>query len=1063
MTTRQTQGAGVVLLCVLAAILVSGAARHYLEPARAAGEQSQPRAAADTELRGDPPTRVIEIPAGFRLEQVTTIVGAALGTSSGRFLALVRSPQQARQQGIDAPSLEGYLAPGTYELPLGVTEEGLLAEMVGRFHAGVTPAMRRRARELRLTIPGVVTLASIVQREAMYASDMPAIAGVFLNRLRLGMRLESDPTVQYAIETAEGVPDAGRYWTTDLSHTDLGFPSRFNTYARKGLPPAPINSPSMAAINAVLYPARVPYLYFVGKKNGASAFATTLDEHRRNIALHLRGRSRSTSTGLQGMLERLAQGIDGHVGFVVKNLATGETASVNAGDFFTTASLYKLFVLDAAFERRAHGKLSFDRGLPIPTAAARLDPPAVRARLGAEPTVTQALLNMIVVSSNGAGVTLLRSLGKPDVTRFVHAQGLRDTFLTDARFVSTPRDVARLLELIALGRAVSPKASRAMRTMLLRQELNAGLPRYLPRGTPVAHKTGSLAHVSHDAGIVYTSHGPIVVVALTEGVPDPRAATKAIARLAQFVLYYFERYRPAAQRFAAAGNPACAENPFRPTAQGTLSGRTIVLDPGHGGSLPGATYRFADGFVLTEKAVNLDAALRLKELLTARGATVYLTRCHDVRLPVIDRPAFANGVGADLSVSIHVNKSPNPAKDGTELYYLSRDGHVLANYVMGSFTLPALWQTLSAGLALPNGGVHQREFDVLVYADAPAVLSESVFMSHPAEADALRAASGWRREQIARGHLRGILGYFGGKRWQVQGAPQRATSPSTGGAVSASSDVARLSPRQKAALLVVSGLPAPEGVAGVIVGRWDRAAPRPPGALVFADQEGGRVRAFADLPPSRPASSYTSSAQAFASARRTAAALRRAGVQVDFAPVLDAKSGPLGSRHFASGQFALAFARGLAAGGVGACVKHFPGLGSTIVSSDIVQGHGELRRSELARFTAAVRSGVPCVMVANAIYPTLGPRPASLEPATYLLLRRTGFHGVIVTDALDVLGGSSAPRWARLAVEAGADLVLFHNPSAARQAIDALVPLARRGELDESVARVLRLRRLLGG
>jgi beta-N-acetylhexosaminidase len=273
---------------------------------------------------------------------------------------------------------------------------------------------------------------------------------------------------------------------------------------------------------------------------------------------------------------------------------------------------------------------------------------------------------------------------------------------------------------------------------------------------------------------------------------------------------------------------------------------------------------------------------------------------------------------------------------------------------------------------------------------------------------------------------------------------------------------AALTPREKAALVVVSGLPAPPGVAGVIVRRWDRDAPRPRRALVFVDQEGGTVKAFPELPPWQAASSFASVGDAFASGRATGRALRRAGVHVDLAPVLDSPDGPLGSRHFSRAAYGVAFSRGLAAGRAGACAKHFPGLGSTPISTDEGWTQGRLRPAELARFRAAVRVGVPCVMVGHAVYPRLGKRRASLEAATYRLLRSTGFDGVAITDSLGVLGSPYGPFYARLAVRAGADLVLFTSARDARRAIDALVPLAAAGELDEHVDRVLRWRRSFG-
>jgi beta-N-acetylhexosaminidase len=272
-----------------------------------------------------------------------------------------------------------------------------------------------------------------------------------------------------------------------------------------------------------------------------------------------------------------------------------------------------------------------------------------------------------------------------------------------------------------------------------------------------------------------------------------------------------------------------------------------------------------------------------------------------------------------------------------------------------------------------------------------------------------------------------------------------------------------LTSREKAALVVVSGLPAPRGVAGVLVQNFSRDLPRPRNALVLVDQEGGTSSTFDGLPPTRAASSYTTERGAFASGRATGLALGRAGVDLDLAPVVDLRGGPLGSRHFARPALALAFAAGLRAGGAGACVKHFPGLGTARVSTD-ESPHVRARfvPREVGAFRRVVPKGIPCVMVGHAFYSRLGHRRASFNPAAYRLLRGWGFEGVAVTDSLSVFGSPYAVFGALSAARAGADLLLFtHGPDAAR-AIRALVPLARRGLLDEHVARVLALRRSLG-
>lgn len=274
---------------------------------------------------------------------------------------------------------------------------------------------------------------------------------------------------------------------------------------------------------------------------------------------------------------------------------------------------------------------------------------------------------------------------------------------------------------------------------------------------------------------------------------------------------------------------------------------------------------------------------------------------------------------------------------------------------------------------------------------------------------------------------------------------------------------ARLTPREKAALVVVSGLPAPRGVAGVIVRRWDRDAPRPRDALVFVDQEGGDVRAFPQLPPVPSASAYTGRAEARAAGVAAGRALRRAGVHVDLAPVVDLAGGPLGSRHFRRPGLAVAFARGLAEGGVAACVKHFPGLGTAPITTDErPRVRARIVARELDGFRAAIDAGVQCVMTSHALYDRFDGRRGLTTSAAYRLLRRLGFEGVAITDSLSIVQGRWPVRWARRAALAGADLLLFTSPDDARRAIRALVPLARKGLLDEHVRRVLRLRRSLG-
>jgi beta-N-acetylhexosaminidase len=253
--------------------------------------------------------------------------------------------------------------------------------------------------------------------------------------------------------------------------------------------------------------------------------------------------------------------------------------------------------------------------------------------------------------------------------------------------------------------------------------------------------------------------------------------------------------------------------------------------------------------------------------------------------------------------------------------------------------------------------------------------------------------------------------------------------------------VSSLAPIEKARLLVVT-----TEQPGVFVGA---------AGIRFADQEGEPVKAYLQLPPWRPASAYQTVGEAYAAGRATAAALRARGVAFDLAPVLDLAGGPLGSRQFRRPELAVAFSRGL---GRLACPKHFPGLGMARFSTD-ARPHVDavVRAADLRPFRAAVRTGARCVMVGHAFYGTRF--RASLEPRTYRLLRSTGFTGIAITDSLSIVHDAPTERWARQAVRAGADMVLFTSRMHAKSAVRALVPLARRGELDVHVARVLALAR----
>lgn len=198
-------------------------------------------------------------------------------------LRLARDPAFARALGVEAESLEGYLYPDTYEFIKGMTVEEMLARMVQQLRKHVTPELLARAQARGLSLHQLLTLASIIEKEAVEPGERPLISAVFWNRLKRDMPLQADPTVQYAVGKERRV----------LSRDDLQVNSPFNTYRFPGLPPAPIASPGKAAIVAVLEPAKVNYLYFVSAGDERRHyFSATLAEHNSAVARYRLARTK---------------------------------------------------------------------------------------------------------------------------------------------------------------------------------------------------------------------------------------------------------------------------------------------------------------------------------------------------------------------------------------------------------------------------------------------------------------------------------------------------------------------------------------------------------------------------------------------------------------------------------------------------------------------------------------------------------------------------------------------------------------------------------------------------
>lgn len=226
----------------------------------------------------------ITIPEGMKVEQVADLLDAQgvvdredfLEAASNRELVAEFLPPDVD---LEQP-LEGYLFPATYEYRRGVTAEELVNVMVNRFRQVWTPELKERAAELDMTPHEVVTLASIIEEEAQVASERPRISGVYHNRLRIGMKLDADPTVGYAVDKLPG---------EELSWEDLLVESPYNTYLYPGLPPGPIACPGEASILAALYPEEHDYWYFVAKGDGSGEhyFAESLEEQEENIQRYL--------------------------------------------------------------------------------------------------------------------------------------------------------------------------------------------------------------------------------------------------------------------------------------------------------------------------------------------------------------------------------------------------------------------------------------------------------------------------------------------------------------------------------------------------------------------------------------------------------------------------------------------------------------------------------------------------------------------------------------------------------------------------------------------------------
>ena len=227
----------------------------------------------------------LTVPEGLSLNEVATLAARTLGVPRDSFLVAARDSAEAARAGLPGPTLEGFLLPETYQIPFGSTARDVVRIMAREFITAWKPEWTLQLDSLGVGQRDIVTLASIIEGEAREDDERPVISGVYHNRLRIGMALQADPTVQYAIEMKTGKPKPR------LFEKDYETPSPYNTYLHPGLPPGPINSPGLRSIEAALYPAAVPYLYFVAGPEGRHTFSRTYEEHLQAVAQARRARA----------------------------------------------------------------------------------------------------------------------------------------------------------------------------------------------------------------------------------------------------------------------------------------------------------------------------------------------------------------------------------------------------------------------------------------------------------------------------------------------------------------------------------------------------------------------------------------------------------------------------------------------------------------------------------------------------------------------------------------------------------------------------------------------------
>jgi len=254
--------------------ILKGAARQIRAGEYELATSMSPVEIIDKLVKGEIKFYLITIPEDFTVREIAARLAANKLVKESAFLKIARERSLAAALGISGPNVEGYLYPETYKLDRSMGSREIIQIMNAQFWKKFTPELRQRAADLGMTINQTVTLASMIGKETGFKGEKQLISAVFHNRLKKGMKLQSDPTAVYDLEEFDG----------KVKKTHLRRDAPHNTYRIKGLPPGPIANPDIDSIKAALYPAKADYLYFVANNNGSHQFSCNLLAHSKAVS-----------------------------------------------------------------------------------------------------------------------------------------------------------------------------------------------------------------------------------------------------------------------------------------------------------------------------------------------------------------------------------------------------------------------------------------------------------------------------------------------------------------------------------------------------------------------------------------------------------------------------------------------------------------------------------------------------------------------------------------------------------------------------------------------------------